>query len=169
MELKEPVLQKNLRNYDILTLKEAIKESKKSVGNGNHPFGAVLADGNGNIILYSQNSVVTKGDATGHAETNLMRQASLLYNKKFLESCTIYSSAEPCVMCSGAIYWTGVKRLVYGLSESTLFKLTGNDPANETLQLPCRDVFKHSRLDIEVIGPLIEDEAKTAHEGFWKS
>ena len=159
----------NLRNYDKKILQEAIKESKKSVKNGNHPFGAVLADEKGNILLHSQNSVVTKGDATGHAETNLMRQASLLYNKEFLETCTIYSSAEPCVMCSGAIYWAGVKRLVYGLNETTLFELTGNDPANETLQLPCREVFKHSRRDIEVIGPLLENEAKKAHEGFWKS
>ena len=156
-----------IKNYDIKCLKEAIKESERSVQKGNHPFGAVLADNYGNIILHSQNSVETTGDATGHAETNLMRQASIQFDKKFLETCTIYSSAEPCVMCSGAIYWTGVKRLVYALSETALYKMTGNDPVNETLQLPCREVFLHSRRDIEVIGPLLEDEAGEVHKGFW--
>ncbi|MDA3938154.1 MAG: nucleoside deaminase [Spirochaetia bacterium] len=157
-----------MKDHDIQCLKEAIKESELSVKNGNHPFGAVLADKKGVIILHTQNSVETTRDATGHAETNLMRQASLLYDKEFLETCTIYSSAEPCVMCSGAIYWTGVRRVVYGLSETSLFKLTGDDPANETLQLPCREVFKQSRRETEVIGPLLEDEAGEVHKGFWK-
>ncbi len=64
-----------LKNFDIPCLTEAIEESKKSVKNGNHPFGAVLADKEGNILLHAQNTVVTEGDATGHAETNLMRKA----------------------------------------------------------------------------------------------
>jgi len=161
-------LTDKLKDFDIVCLTEAIEESKKSVKKGNHPFGAVLADKDGNILLHAQNTVVTEGDATGHAETNLMRKASRLYDKEFLETCTIYSSAEPCVMCSGAVYWTGVKRLVYSLSETALYELTGDDPANETLQLPCREVFRHSRHDIEVIGPMLEDKAKAVHEGFWK-
>ena len=161
-------MTENLKDFDSMCLTAAIEESRQSVKNGNHPFGAVLADKEGNILLHAQNTVVTEDDATGHAETNLMRKASRLYDKEFLETCTIYSSAEPCVMCSGAIYWTGVKRLVYGLSETTLFALTGDDPANETLQLPCREVFKHSRRTIEVIGPMLEEEAEAVHEGFWK-
>ncbi len=161
-------MSKNLRDYDILCLKAAIKESEKSVTNGNHPFGAVLVDANGTIVLRAQNSVGITGDATGHAETNLMRLASQQFDKSFLETCTIYSSAEPCAMCSGAIYWTGVKRLVYGLGENTLFELTGDDDTNETLQLPCREVFKHGRRDIKVLGPLLEDEAGEVHKGFWK-
>ncbi len=162
-------MNENLRDYDIPCLREAILESKRSVIKGNHPFGAVLADADGTVILRTQNSVGMTGDATGHAETNLMRLASIRYDRKFLETCTIYSSAEPCVMCAGAIYWAGVKRLVYGLSEKKLFVLTGDDTANETLQLPCRNVFKHGRRAIEVLGPLLEDEAAEAHKGFWKS
>ncbi len=157
-----------MRTYDTACLKEAIKESVLSVEGGNHPFGAVLADENGTVILRAWNSVVTTGDATGHAETNLMRLASVRFDTGFLEKCTIYSSAEPCAMCAGAIHWAGVKRLVYGLSEKKLYRLTGDDPSNETLQLPCREVFRHSRRDIQVIGPLLEEEAAVPHEGFWK-
>ena len=157
----------NLRKYDVQCLSEAIAISGESIRNGNHPFGAVLADSKGNIILRSQNSVATTKDATGHAETNLMRQASISYSREYLETCTIYSSAEPCVMCSGAIYWAGVKRLVYGLSEKKLFIMTGSDSTNETLQLPCKEVFRHGRRNIEVIGPLLEEEAVAVHKGFW--
>ena len=56
-----------------------------------------------------------------------------------LRSATLYSSAEPCAMCAGAIYWAGIGRLVYGLSEHGLRELTGNHPENPTLNLPCRE------------------------------
>ncbi len=159
----------NLRPYDLDCLRAAIAESEKSVAAGNHPFGAVLADAEGRVILRTQNTVGMTGDATGHAETNLMRLASLKFDKAFLETCTMYTSAEPCVMCSGAVYWAGVKRVLYGLSEKRLFVLTGDDETNETLELPCREVFAHGRRDIEVLGPLLEDEAEKAHKGFWKA
>jgi tRNA(Arg) A34 adenosine deaminase TadA len=63
-------------------------------------------------------------------------------------------------MCSGAIYWGNVGRVVFGLSEKELLKITGNDEQNPTLALPCRDVFKRGQKDIEVIGPVPELKAE---------
>jgi tRNA(Arg) A34 adenosine deaminase TadA len=85
-----------------------------------------------------------------------------------LANATLYSSAEPCAMCAGAIYWSGIGRLVYGLSESRLRALTGNHPENPTLQLPCREVFARGQRAIEVVGPLLEEEAAAVHAGFWR-
>jgi tRNA(Arg) A34 adenosine deaminase TadA len=70
-------------------------------------------------------------------------------------------------MCAGAIYWAGVSRVVFGLRESELPPLTGTDQRNQTLTLPCREVFARGQRPIEVIGPLLEDEARAVHEGFW--
>ena len=81
---------------------------------------------------------------------------------------TIYSSAEPRAMCAGAIYWAGIGRLVYGLSEERLRGVTGNHPENPTLDLPCRAVFASGQRPTEVVGPLLEDEAEALHEGVWK-
>lgn len=80
---------------------------------------------------------------------------------------TLYTSAEPCVMCTGAIYWTGIGRIVYALSESWLLELTGDDPENPTFDLPCREIIARGQRNIEVLGPLLEDEAAAAHEEFW--
>ena len=71
-------------------------------------------------------------------------------------------------MCAGAIYWSGIGRVVYGLSEARLLALTGSHPENPTLALPCREVFARGQRPIEVIGPLIEDEAAAVHAGFWE-
>jgi tRNA(Arg) A34 adenosine deaminase TadA len=152
---------------DLSLLRQAIHIAKRSRTNGNHPFGAILADAEGKVLLEAENSVKTEHDCTGHAELNLMRKASRQFSRDLLATCTLYASTEPCAMCSGAIYWGNVRRVVYGLSEASLLRLTGNDPANPTMHLPCREVLSKGQSHIKVIGPLIEDEAARVHEGFW--
>jgi tRNA(Arg) A34 adenosine deaminase TadA len=71
-------------------------------------------------------------------------------------------------MCAGAMYWAGIGRLVYGLSEHRLRALTDNHPENPTLDLPCREVFKSGQRPTEILGPLLEDEAEALHAGIWK-
>ena len=89
----------------------------------------------------ARNSVVTEADPTGHAETNLVRLAGPLAAREGIDlsTCTLYTSTEPCAMCAGAIYWSGIGRVVYGLAEVDLLAMTGGDhPDNPTLALPCR-------------------------------
>jgi len=148
-------------------IQRAIDIANNARQSGNHPFGALLADPQGNILLEAENTVVTDKDCTGHAELNLMRAASKKYDGDFLATCTLYTSTEPCPMCSGAIFWGNVRRIVFGLSEERLYSLI--DPASEEiLYLPCRDIFEKGQKPIEVIGPILEDEAIKVHEGFWR-
>ncbi len=133
---------------------------------GNHPFGALLVDSKGRILLEAQNTVVSDRDCTGHAETNLMREASRTYPPEFLAQCTVFTSTEPCPMCSGAIFWGNVGRVVYGLSQQGLYELVGVD-AEGALELSCREVLDRGRKAIEVVGPVLEEEAIQVHQGFW--
>jgi tRNA(Arg) A34 adenosine deaminase TadA len=102
-----------------------------------------------------------------------MRKASKVYSKDFLKNCTLYTTAEPCVMCAGAIYWGNVGRLVYALSEKRLLELTGSDPQNPTFDVPCRTVFAGGQKDIVVVGPIDDLELEVAaaepHQGFWEN
>jgi tRNA(Arg) A34 adenosine deaminase TadA len=134
---------------------------------GNHPFGAILVDRDRNVLLEVENGFMPARDGTAHAERLLATQACTTVDPDVLKGATMYSSAEPCAMCAGAIYWAGIGRLVYGLSESRLLALTGSHPENPTLALPCREVFARGQRAIEVIGPLLEDEAAAGHAGFW--
>jgi tRNA(Arg) A34 adenosine deaminase TadA len=101
-------------------LRRAFSVAARARANGNHPFGAILAGPDGTIILEQENSYLPDHDMTAHAERVLMSRASIAFSTDFLGSCTIYTSAEPCAMCAGAIYWAGVGRVVYGLAESDL-------------------------------------------------
>jgi tRNA(Arg) A34 adenosine deaminase TadA len=151
-------------------LRKAIEVSRRARNNGNTPFGAVLVDQEGNILLEQENVEITAADCTGHAETALVARASRAYTKDFLWNCSLYSTAEPCAMCSGAIYWGNVGRVVYGISETRLLELTGANAQNPTLSLPCREIFARGQKKIKVVGPVpeVEQEVIAVHQGFWK-
>ena len=151
---------------DLTYMRLAIEVAQRAREHGNHPFGAILVDGAGQILLSAENSVVTERDCTGHAETNLMRRATQQYDADFLARCTLYSSAEPCPMCAGAIFWGNVRRVVYGLGQAGLYALIGAE-TEESLQLSCRDVLRSGGKPVEVIGPMLEEEALAVHIGFW--
>ena len=108
-----------------------------------------------------------EGDPTQHAELVAAARAAKKLSPEELADCTLYTSAEPCAMCAGAVYWTGIGRVVYALSEHKLLGLTGHHPENPTFALPCREVFARGQRKVEVIGPLLEDEASEPHKGFW--
>lgn len=154
-------------SQDLEFIRQALTVAQRSRQRGNHPFGALLVR-DGEVLLEAENSVETEHDCTGHAELNLMREASQAFDREFLSTCTLYTSTEPCAMCSGAIYWDNVRRVVYGLSEEGLLRLTGDNPSNPTMHLPCREVLQRGQYGIEVVGPLLEDEAAKVHEGFWQ-
>jgi tRNA(Arg) A34 adenosine deaminase TadA len=149
-------------------LRRAFELARQAVTTGNHPFGAVLVDQKGNVLIEMENGYLPGHDATAHAERLIATQACTTLSPDILSKATLYSSAEPCAMCAGAIYWAGIGRLVYGLSERRLRMLTGNHPENPTLDLPCRKVFESGQRPTEVVGPMLEDEAAAVHEGAWR-
>jgi tRNA(Arg) A34 adenosine deaminase TadA len=148
-------------------LRLAFEVAKRAQTHGNHPFGAILVDKKGAVLLEVENGFMPDRDRTAHAERLLATQASKAYDAQFLAQCTLYTSAEPCAMCSGAIYWAGIGRVVFGLAERRLKTMTGNHDENPTMDLPCRTVFAAGQRPVEVIGPLLEDEAAALHVGVW--
>jgi tRNA(Arg) A34 adenosine deaminase TadA len=150
-------------------LRRSFDVARSAVANGNHPFGAVLVSGLGQVLLEIENGFMPDRDMTGHAERLLATEASTKFAANVLSNCTIYSSAEPCAMCAGAIYWAGIGRVVYGLSEHKLKAITATHEENPTLDLPCRTVFAAGQRPVEVLGPLLEDEAAALHADFWQA
>lgn len=153
---------------DLVFLRRAIELARKARSDGRHPFGALVVNEHGETVVEGLNNAVRpKGDPTQHAETVACSAAAQLLGEAELAKCTLYTSTEPCAMCAGAIYWTGIGRVVFGLSEAVLMRYTGSHEENPTLDLPCREVFARGQKEIVVDGPLIEDEAGVVHEGFW--
>ncbi|KTC37655.1 nucleoside deaminase [Pseudomonas sp. ABAC61] len=154
---------------DLQLLRQSIELAEAAKARGRHPFAALVADRDGKVIASAgNNSMPPEGDPTQHAELAAAAMAAKVLSPQDLGQCTLYTSAEPCCMCSGAIYWTGIGRVVYALSEHALLGLTGDHPENPTFSLPCREVFARGQRQIPVFGPMLEEEAAQAHVGFWK-
>jgi tRNA(Arg) A34 adenosine deaminase TadA len=150
-------------------LRRAFDLARQSRSRGDHPFGALLSDADGTVLMEQGNGIAEQGgDMTAHAERLLASRASRVYSPMFLASCTLYTSAEPCAMCAGAIYWAGIGQVVYGQSEKSLKAATGNHPQNPTLDLPCRTVFAAGQRRVAVVGPLLEQEAAALQDDFWR-
>jgi tRNA(Arg) A34 adenosine deaminase TadA len=154
---------------DLGFLHRVIELSGESRQQGHHPFAALVVDADGVILSEKgNNSIPPEGDPTQHAELTAAAEAATKRTLEELSGATLYTSAEPCVMCTGAVYWTGIGRIVYALSEKKLAKLTGDDPENPTFDLPCREVAARGQRAIEIHGPALEDEAAAQHIGFWR-
>jgi tRNA(Arg) A34 adenosine deaminase TadA len=158
------------RPYDELLLRKAFDVAQRAREGGDHPFGALLADENGNVLREQGNGYSSEGgDRTAHAERLLASWAAKTLPLDQLARTTLYSSAEPCAMCAGAIYWAGIGRVVYGQSERDLKAQTGAHEENPTLDLPCHIVFAAGQRPTEVVGPMLSDEAAQLQADFWKA
>jgi len=97
---------------DRFFLLRAVGIAAEGIKEGGGPFGAVITSGN-EIIAESNNKVVLSHDPTAHAEMIVIREASAFLKTHDLSECTLYTSCEPCPMCLGAVYWSGIRKVVY--------------------------------------------------------
>ena len=147
-------------------LRRANAIAGRAVVMGHHPFGAILVGPDHETILLEQGNVGT----VNHAEAVLARAADMNFTSAYLWDCSLYTTVEPCAMCSATQYWANIGRLVYGLGERRLLELTGNHAENPTMDVPARYIFEHSQKAIRVTGPIpqVEEEIAELHRNFWQ-
>lgn len=147
-------------------LTRAVDLARSARDHGNHPFGALVVASDGRIVA-AENTVVTSGDPTGHAETNLVRLAAAAFSPAELAESTLYTSTEPCAMCTGAIFWAGIGTVVFALGGDELIEMQPESSDEFTLGMPSREIFARGGHLTEVRGPFAIPGAREVHEGFW--
>lgn len=152
-------------------LRRAIELSARAASNGNMAFGALLADPEGNVLLEAENTTYTENNALRHAETNLVEAATTRLTPEQIATATLHTSCEPCAMCAGAMYWGGINRMVYGMSEQHLLEITGVNEHCPTMRgVGCRTILETGQRHIEVNGPhLIAEASAVQHVYFGTS
>ena len=146
---------------DELFMKRAIELSKQAVEHGNEPFGAVLVK-NGKIVFTNENQIYSRHDPTFHGEAGLLREFCAQTEITDLHEYTMYSSCEPCFMCSGAMVWVKLGRLVYGASNNDLEELLGNEGCNCS-----KMVFDNSFWHPEVTAGVLKEESLVILEEYF--
>lgn len=154
---------------DATRLRHAYALAAKARARGDRPFAAVIVAEDGTILAEGLSTQGTGGGGTlAHSEMNAC-QAVIAAGvpRPQLRRATIYSSGEPCAMCASAIFYTGVGRVVYGLSAAAILHLRNAQPHTAGLSLSCRAVLGSAAETVEVVGPCLEAEGAKPHEGYW--
>jgi guanine deaminase len=135
---------------DTLLLQRAIQIAEEAIIKGGGPFGAVIAK-EGKILSEAGNRVVLNYDPTAHAEVLAIREASSVLGSHDLHDCTLYCSCEPCPMCLGAIYWAGIKKVVYASDRNDAADagFSDKDIYNEILLEPPARKIRFKRLELD--------------------
>lgn len=101
----------------------ALAEAQKGKTKGHRPYGTVVVDAQGNLLAKAHNTVHKDFDVSSHAEIAAIRRASRKLANHKLERCSLYATAEPCLMCMGAAVWARIEHVYFGISIGELEKL----------------------------------------------
>lgn len=151
---------------DLGYLRRCVELARTARERGDHPFGSVVVAADGRAFE-GLNTVVTERNVIGHAETAAARLAGETLSREELAASTLYTSAEPCIMCAGAIHWAGIGRVASALSEPQLAALVTHQEGAATLNIPSREVFERAGADVVSLGPVPVPGAAEVHEGYW--
>jgi tRNA(Arg) A34 adenosine deaminase TadA len=154
-----------MRTDDAQFVAQVIEVAGRAREHGNPPYGALLVDGEGRVLLEEENTTVSENDITAHPELKVAKLAAQRWDATFLAGCTMYASTEPCAMCTSALYNAGIGRVVFAMSGATSRALRGNPPTS--LAITCREVLSHGGRPVEVVGPVDEDAALVNFEGLY--
>ncbi|TZF96053.1 nucleoside deaminase [Chryseobacterium panacisoli] len=94
-------------------MKMALQEAEMALEKDEVPIGCVVVSNN-RIIARAHNLTETLNDVTAHAEMQAITSAANFLGGKYLKDCTLYVTMEPCVMCSGALSWSQISKVVIG-------------------------------------------------------
>lgn len=154
---------------DAARLRHAFSLAQQARARGDRPFSAVVVGADGAILAEGLSTQGAGGGGTlAHSEMNACAAViAAKVPRAVLRGATIYSSGEPCAMCSAAIFYTGIGRVVFGLSAAAILHLRNAQPHTAGLKLSCRAVLETAAEPVAVVGPCLEAEGAVPHQGYW--
>lgn len=133
-------------------LRRAIALAQHARDTGDDPFGSLLVDGSGAVLAEEHNTVRTDRDIRAHPELKLAKWAARELDAPAAAGSTLYTSCQPCQMCTGALARSGIGRVVFALSNAQLAQIAPSDRFDEVPQE----------------GPALFDEASRAVAGYYE-
>jgi tRNA(Arg) A34 adenosine deaminase TadA len=142
-------------------VERTLELARAAADRGDEPFGSLLVHDD-EVIAEARNAVNTADDLREHPELTLAAWARRECTPGERAATVLYTSTEPCAMCSGGIYHAGLGAVVYSTSAERLADIAGGSFA-----VPSSDVFAYGDREITVLGPVLPEAGAAVHRGFW--
>ena len=142
-------------------MERALTLAREAGDRGDEPFGSLLVH-DGEVIMEEQNGVNTADDIRRHPELTLARRAASELDADTCRETVMYTSTEPCAMCSGGIYIASLGGVVYSVSAATAADLTGGGAV-----VPSAEILGRGDREVPVHGPVLETAGKDVHRECW--
>ncbi len=143
-------------------IRKAQRLAEDALEAGNPPFGSLLVL-DGSVIETSTNTTASGDDITAHPELKLAWYAARELSEAERARCTMYTSTEPCAMCAGAIYYSGLGRIVYSVAGSSLPRIR----EDRGIDIPCSEVIERGDGTTTVEGPILEEDGLAILDRFY--
>lgn len=135
----------------------AIDEARKSQDEGEYAVGAVIIK-DGEVLSKAGVHLERDQDATSHAEMNAIREACKKLNSKDLTGCVLYTTHEPCPMCTGAGVWSRLKGIVYATTIADMNAHRIKMGTRKAIDISAKEICERGDPVVEVIGPFMREE-----------
>ncbi|WP_435206258.1 nucleoside deaminase [Micromonospora sp. bgisy143] len=130
-------------------LRRAVEIASQAGASGERPFGSLLVDANGVVLIEDHNTVVSDSDITAHPELKLARWAARELSTEVAAGTTMFTSCQPCPMCATAIDRSGLGRVVYALSSEQFEAVKPATPALPPVRYEGPALFEEARRPID--------------------
>lgn len=143
-------------------MKKAVEEARNSASLGQYALGSVIVDGNGKIIATEHTTLHENNDPTCHAEINAVRSACTKLQNRYLPNCWLYTTLEPCPMCTSAAIWAEMEGIVFGASKEDVMDFAKN-LQNEKftwrqIDISSRDIVEKGDPKIKLVEKFMREE-----------
>ena len=166
------IANKKIDTLQLTRAKEIIlklyKELPNHIVKGYGPFLAAIYDANGHLIAKAVNTVVHDKCSNNHAEMNTIRKAEKLLKTHDLSQhdLSLYVTAEPCMMCLGAIMWSGIRHIYFGVPSNIVENITGFDEGfkpNWLAEFKKRGISVYGNIESEIGKNILQDYVRQKH------
>jgi tRNA(Arg) A34 adenosine deaminase TadA len=135
---------------------DCIRIAKANFDNNQYPIAAIVTDKDGNIISSSLSSLRQGYDSTNHPEINAIRKASATLKQRKLYGCYLFTTLEPCPMCTSAAIWASMEGIVFGASQEDAITFVKNTPSHKLswrqIPIPAEYIVSKGKPNMKLFG-----------------
>lgn len=143
-------------------MNKAIEEARKSASAGQYALGAVIVNSSGEIIATEHTTLHENNDPTCHAEINAIRSACFNLKSRYLPECWLYTTLEPCPMCTSTAIWAKMEGVVFGATKEDAQDFAKNLKESKftwrQIDVSSRDIIEKGDPKIKLVEKFMREE-----------